>query len=298
MSSISAMPASSMAYQAKSLSGSAGNGNTPLQSTPNSPVSYAPQLNNKQNTESDVKSEQRVNQTGNAQSSRASESSNTQATQSNQSAQTSQGSQASQESAAAEAEMAQVISQLKARDTEVRAHEMAHLAAAGSYSTGGMSFSYQTGPDGRQYAVGGEVGIDTSPISGDPEATIMKAQVVQRAALAPAEPSAQDVKVASMASQMMAQARVEIQAENQAKMQEDSDSSEESTEKSSQDDSRISSANESDKANSPIEPISVNPNGLNYEAGGDKEKMANQTLLEAIAARGAFDLRLGFQQNA
>jgi len=109
-----------------------------------------------------------------------------------------------------EQQVQQVINQLKARDTEVRAHEMAHLAAAGSYARGGMSFTYQTGPDGKRYAIGGEVGIDTSPVSGDPEATLQKAMVIQRAALAPAEPSAQDQKVAQSAVKMMAQARMEI----------------------------------------------------------------------------------------
>lgn len=108
-----------------------------------------------------------------------------------------------------EQQVQQVIRQLKARDTEVRAHEMAHLAAAGQYARG-MSFTYQTGPDGQQYAIGGEVGIDTSPVAGNPEATIEKARVVQRAALAPAEPSNQDRRVAQAASQMMAQARVEL----------------------------------------------------------------------------------------
>ena len=87
---------------------------------------------------------------------------------------------------------------------------MAHLAAAGSYARGGMSFTYQTGPDGKRYAIGGEVGIDTSPVSGDPEATLQKAMVIQRVALAPAEPSAQDQKVAQSAIKMMAQARMEI----------------------------------------------------------------------------------------
>jgi len=109
-----------------------------------------------------------------------------------------------------EQQVAQIVSQLKARDTEVRAHEMAHLSTAGSYARGGMSFTYQTGPDGHRYAIGGEVGIDTSSIPGDPEATLQKAMVIQRAALAPAEPSAQDQKVAQVAMQMMAQARVDI----------------------------------------------------------------------------------------
>lgn len=116
------------------------------------------------------------------------------------------------EKAIQEQKTAQVIAQLEARDQEVKAHEMAHLSAAGAYSTGGMSFSYQTGPDGKRYAIGGEVGIDTSPISGDPEATLQKAMVIQRAALAPAEPSSQDYKVAQSASQMMIQARLDIAA--------------------------------------------------------------------------------------
>ncbi len=114
-----------------------------------------------------------------------------------------------------QAQVQQVISQLKARDAEVKAHEMAHLSAAGGYSTGGMSFSYQKGPDGRQYAIGGEVGIDASPVAGNPEATLQKAMVIQRAALAPAEPSSQDRKVASAATQMMAQARAEIMVQSQ-----------------------------------------------------------------------------------
>ncbi len=114
------------------------------------------------------------------------------------------------ESKQADAEYQQVIAQLKSRDREVRAHEAAHLAAAGQHARGGASYSYQTGPDGRQYAIGGEVSIDTSAIPNDPEATLAKAQQIQRAALAPAEPSAQDIAVAGQASQMAIQARKEI----------------------------------------------------------------------------------------
>ena len=78
-----------------------------------------------------------------------------------------------------------ILNELRARDAEVRAHEQAHLAAAGPYANGAPTFEFQTGPDGRQYAVGGEVSIDTSPVPGDPEATVRKAQTVKRAALAP-----------------------------------------------------------------------------------------------------------------
>ncbi|MDH5302227.1 MAG: putative metalloprotease CJM1_0395 family protein [Gammaproteobacteria bacterium] len=110
------------------------------------------------------------------------------------------------------------VEKLKQRDREVRAHEAAHLAAAGPYARGGMSFSYQTGPDGMRYAVGGEVGIDTSPIKGDPRATLQKANTLRAAAMAPAEPSSQDHAVAAQATQMAAQARQEIIQEQSQKL--------------------------------------------------------------------------------
>lgn len=103
----------------------------------------------------------------------------------------------------------QQIQQLAARDREVRNHERAHAAVGGQYA-GAPQYQYQRGPDGVNYAVSGEVSISTGGVSGDPQATIEKAQVIRRAALAPAEPSAQDRKVAAQATQMEAQARVEL----------------------------------------------------------------------------------------
>ncbi|MCH8862859.1 MAG: hypothetical protein IID51_10155 [Proteobacteria bacterium] len=91
-----------------------------------------------------------------------------------------------------------VVKKLAARDREVRAHESAHQAVGGPY-TGAASFTFQQGPDGRRYAVGGEVPIDASAVPGDPDATIRKLRTVRRAALAPAEPSAQDRSIASSA---------------------------------------------------------------------------------------------------
>lgn len=102
-----------------------------------------------------------------------------------------------------------VVDELRRIDREVRAHEAAHQGAAGSLARG-KSFSYQTGPDGKRYAVGGEVRIDISPVPGDPQATIQKMQRVRRAALAPAEPSPQDRAIASQASRQEAQARAEL----------------------------------------------------------------------------------------
>ena len=99
---------------------------------------------------------------------------------------------------------------LRERDREVRAHEQAHASTGGSYIRGGIQYEYQTGPDGRRYAVGGEVSIDTSPVSGDPQKTIQKAQQVRRAAMAPAEPSGADRQAAAAASRMEAEARQEL----------------------------------------------------------------------------------------
>ncbi len=102
------------------------------------------------------------------------------------------------------------LDELKQRDQEVRRHEQAHKAAAGQHAQGGPTYSYQKGPDGRQYAVGGEVQIDTSPVPDDPQATIQKMQAVRQAALAPAEPSSQDRSVAAQASRAEQQARREL----------------------------------------------------------------------------------------
>jgi len=102
------------------------------------------------------------------------------------------------------------VAELEMIDTKVRAHEMAHLAAAGSYATGGANFQYVKGPDGKRYAVGGEVGIDTGKES-TPEATISKMQTVRAAALAPADPSPQDRKVAARASLVITEASRELQ---------------------------------------------------------------------------------------
>jgi hypothetical protein len=112
-------------------------------------------------------------------------------------------------------ELAQ-IAELKRRDREVRAHEQAHLAAAGQYAKSGPQYTYQKGPDGKNYAVGGEVQIDASPVRGDPEATLRKAEQVRRAANAPASPSSQDRSVAADAAAIAIQARIELAKEQQA----------------------------------------------------------------------------------
>jgi hypothetical protein len=108
-----------------------------------------------------------------------------------------------------------LLRKLQARDREVRQHEQAHLSAAGGLAISGASYTYQKGPDGVNYAVGGEVSIDVSP-GRTPEETISRAQRIRAAALAPAEPSGQDRAVAAQASQMEQQARAELAQQSRA----------------------------------------------------------------------------------
>lgn len=106
------------------------------------------------------------------------------------------------------------IDKLKARDLQVRQHEQAHLAVAGGLATSGATYTYQRGPNGVSYAVGGEVNIDTSP-GRTPEETIAKARQIEAAALAPADPSGQDRSVAASAAQMAQKAQAELSAKQQ-----------------------------------------------------------------------------------
>jgi hypothetical protein len=105
-------------------------------------------------------------------------------------------------------EQQQQVQKLKSTDQKVREHEAAHMAA-GAGLTGGAHLEYVRGPDGKQYAVAGEVKIDVSPAQ-TPEQTIDKARRIQAAALAPADPSAQDRAVAAQAAQMAAKAQAEL----------------------------------------------------------------------------------------
>lgn len=106
----------------------------------------------------------------------------------------------------------QYLEQLKQTDRAVRQHEMAHQIAGGAY-TGGASYEYEVGPDGKRYAVAGEVPIDYGPVPGDPQATVEKMQTVIAAALAPADPSPKDLQVAAQARQYLLEAKLEAAME-------------------------------------------------------------------------------------
>jgi hypothetical protein len=122
-------------------------------------------------------------------------------------------SQAAAETRLSPEEQAQV-QKLRQIDQKVRAHEQAHLSAAAGLAIGGANFQTVRGPDGKQYAVAGEVSIDVSSAN-TPEQTIDKARRIQAAALAPADPSSQDRAVAAAAAQMQIQAQAELNRQKQ-----------------------------------------------------------------------------------
>ena len=111
-----------------------------------------------------------------------------------------------------------LLRELQKVDQSVKAHEMAHLAAAGGYAKGGASFSYQRGPDGQNYAIGGEVQVDTGK-EATPEATIQKMQIVRQAALAPVDPSPQDQRVAAHATLQISESFNEMRLAQTAQAQ-------------------------------------------------------------------------------
>ncbi len=117
-----------------------------------------------------------------------------------------------------------VIEQLKKVDQEVRAHEQAHKNAGGKFA-GAASFGFEVGPDGKQYAVSGEVPIDIAPVEGNPEATIAKMNTVAAAALAPAKPSGQDRQVAAQAAAIRAEAQSELIRESRLELSGENDDS-------------------------------------------------------------------------
>lgn len=100
------------------------------------------------------------------------------------------------------------IQKLKTREQEVIAHEAAHVSIGGQYA-GNANYEYTTGPDGKKYITDGEVSIDVSEEK-KPEDTIKKMEQVKKAALAPAEPSDADRKIAAKAEQFIKKANAEI----------------------------------------------------------------------------------------
>ncbi|MBE0364806.1 hypothetical protein PULV_a4110 [Pseudoalteromonas ulvae UL12] len=171
------------------------------------------------------------------------------------------------------------IKQLKSRDLEVRAHEQAHAAVGGSYA-GSPSYEYEKGPDGNRYAVAGEVPIDVSEVPNDPQATIEKMQQVQAAALAPAEPSSQDRKVAALAAQTLSKATSELlQEQNKA------EESEKSTEETSESDPEASANIKDDSQSSSASQVNNSSESVSFSAVLAQEKIQRDPAIEQRAER-------------
>lgn len=156
------------------------------------------------------------------------------------------------------AEEQREVQRLRQIDRQVRAHEQAHMAAAAGLSTGGASFQYVRGPDGRQYAVAGEVSISVSTGS-TPEQTIERARRLQAAALAPADPSAQDRAVAAQAAQLEMRARLEAAQAERA------------TEESGQGERGNTPTAETAGGSRDPDPVQVREALASYAAGGPTE---------------------------
>lgn len=158
------------------------------------------------------------------------------------------GEQQARRQAAEQQLKEQELSDLKQRDREVRAHEAAHAAVGGAVA-GAPSYTFERGPDGNNYAIAGEVSVDLSPVEGDPQATIEKMELVQAAALAPAEPSSQDRQVAAQASLQINEARAELATERDKQVDEAQEKSERAVSDSDEDsDEAISLAGQEDES--------------------------------------------------
>jgi hypothetical protein len=169
-----------------------------------------------------------------------------------------------------------IVEQMKKRDNEVRIHENQHKSVGGQYA-GSPSYTYERGPDGKQYITEGEVSISLSNES-TAEKTIEKMRIVQNAALAPAEPSAADRKVAAEASRIEQIARQEI---NNQKLEESKELLEENSKSSEE--SKVESTEE----NARSEESKAISNASNVQVSNESNKVANEMSKAGITVKNA-----------
>ena len=168
-----------------------------------------------------------------------------------------------------------VVDQMKKRDNEVRIHENQHKSVGGQYA-GSPSYTYERGPDGKQYITEGEVSISLSNES-TAEKTIEKMRIVQNAALAPAEPSSADRKVAAEASRIEQIARQEI---NNRKLEENKERLEENSE--SREEPKVETAKEKTRSK---ETEVVSNHTSNNQIANDSNKVANDMSKAGITVK-------------
>ena len=168
----------------------------------------------------------------------------------------------------------QYVRELAAIDANVRAHEAAHIGAGAGVVSGGATFGYTRGPDGKMYATSGEVPISMKE-GRTPEETIQNARQIVSAAMAPADPSPQDYKVAASAAQMEIQARSE-QAREQA----------EAIKEQTKDSDNTQNTQEAESASKSAESIasqnSSNANNTKPQNASNQEQPSNAYIQYAI----------------
>jgi len=113
------------------------------------------------------------------------------------------------------------IKELEKMDKAVREHEQVHKAVAGPYA-GEITYRFVTGPDGKRYAVGGSTPLG-APQCRRPEETIRVMNKLRQAAMAPGDPSPEDMHVARLAAMREQEARAEIRRESAEMREQDSE---------------------------------------------------------------------------
>lgn len=99
---------------------------------------------------------------------------------------------------------------LEKGEAKIERHVAAHNAVGSQYSSA-PTYSYGTADDGTRYIVSGDVSFDTSTVANNPEQTLSKAQLIQRAALAPSDPTPSDIAASQRAQQLANDTRLEMQ---------------------------------------------------------------------------------------
>jgi len=100
------------------------------------------------------------------------------------------------------------IAELKQRELTVRTRDMAWVAATTGVS-GGFTVRYETGPDGRRYAVEAEVRLDTTEAA-TPEQSLAKARAVRAALMGGGGDDSSQASAAARAAVLESRARAEL----------------------------------------------------------------------------------------
>ncbi len=97
------------------------------------------------------------------------------------------------------------VNELKSRDKEVRLHEAEHMRNPELISVGGPKFTYAIGPDGKAYAIGGNVTLTTGKPK-SPEDAMQKAMALKNSSMGVGEPSSKDIGASISAGAMFQEA--------------------------------------------------------------------------------------------